>query len=157
MISETDVFKEREEKFKNLDFKMTFAKTPGLLSDIRVKWKDYIEKVYDIQYKTLEILSTHMHFYGSNRRNRLSFRAGYNRMYSGLDVERIQAVTNSLHHFNRSLYMNGIYSIVMNKSYGLSHFIQTLDYSLNHQLFLSLSSSAQVGGRIEKSDNQDIY
>ncbi|MCJ7682314.1 MAG: hypothetical protein MUP70_16425, partial [Candidatus Aminicenantes bacterium] len=156
-ISETDVFKEREEKFKNLDFKMTFAKTPGLLSDIRVKWKDYIEKVYDNQYKTMEILSSHMYFYGKDRKNRLSFRAAYNRMYSGLDVERIQAVTNFLQHINGSLYMNGIYAIVLNKSYGLSHFIQTLDSSLNHQLFLSLNSSAQVGGRIEKSDNQDIY
>lgn len=157
LLSESEVFRERQEKTDNIDFKTTFLEKEKTKSDMTIRWKDYKEAVYTIDYRSLDGMVNLLHSYGQKNRNRLSYFMTFHKMTGDFDIQRFQFRTSSLHYLDSPLYLDNAYTFILDKSFGRSFKRNRVQSSINHQLYQSLNSSIELGGRQERSSLQDIF
>ena len=155
-LSESEVFTERLERSKNVDLKATLLELERARSHLTMRWKDYQEAVYTIDYRSFDVMTNFMLNYGAVNPNRFLTLLSYNRMEGDYDIRRLQFRANQTHYFWSDLFLTPGYSFIQDNSFGRSIRKHLVQGTINHKLYQSLTSSFQVGGRFEKSLFQDI-
>ena len=156
MVSQSEVFLERDEKTKNVEFKSELIEAERSRTNLFVRWKDYYESRYDIAYESLDTRMNFLHSYGPKRRNRLLSLLSLNRMIGDYNIKRIQFVTNASQYLLDPLFLNGTYTFNWEDTLDRSARRHRLTGSINHQWYQSLTSAFQLGGRVENSTFQNI-
>jgi len=156
MVSQSEVFLEREEKTKNVEFRSELIEAERSKSNLFVRWKDYYEARYDIDYESLDTRMSFLHSYGPKQRNRVLSLLSLNRMAGDYNIKRIQFVTNASHYLLDPLFCKGTYSFNWEDTLDRSARRHRLTGSINHQWYESLTSAFQLGGRVENSTFQNI-
>ncbi|MFC2163972.1 hypothetical protein ACFLT2_03100 [Acidobacteriota bacterium] len=156
MVSQSEVFLERDEKTKNVDFKSQLIDASRSKSSLLVRWKDYYEARYDIDYESLDAMTNFIHSYGPKQRNRLLSLLSFNRLTGDYNIQRFQFVTNALQYVQSPLFLNGIYTFNWEEMFDRSARRHRLSGSINHKLYESLTSAFELGGRFEDSTFQNI-
>ncbi len=156
MVSESEVFRERDERTEKVDFRSTLLDSEKAKSILTLRWKDYSEAVYDVDYQSLEALTNFLYSYGSKQRNRLSSLLTFHRLSGDFDIRRLQFNTNALQYLKRGLYLNGNYIFNWDNSFSRGFTRHRLTGSVSHELYQSLTTSVLAGGRLEDSSFQRI-
>ncbi|MBN1223275.1 MAG: hypothetical protein JXB23_08485 [Candidatus Aminicenantes bacterium] len=156
MLSESEIFRERDEKTKNINFRSDLIDADKSKSALTFRWKDYSEAVYGVDYQSLEAMANFLHSYGPKQRNRLLSLLSFHRLSGDFDIKRFQFANNAVQYLRNDLYLNGNYTFGWDDSFGRSFTRHRLAGSVNHRLYQSLTSSFQLGGRFEDSDFQKI-
>ncbi|MGB2907987.1 MAG: hypothetical protein WBB73_12850, partial [Candidatus Aminicenantaceae bacterium] len=123
---------------------------------LTMRWKDYQEAVYSIDYRSFDVMSNFMLNYGAANPNRFLTLFSYNRMEGDYDVRRLQFRVNETHYLWSDLFLTPGYTFIQDNSFGRSIRKHLVQGTINHRLYQSLFSSFQIGGRFEKSLFQEI-
>lgn len=156
ITSESLTYEERDEKSDNVDLRMDLIKGPRTRSTFNFKYKDYSESVYQVDYRTLDGMVNFTHNYGVRDRSLVNSYLSYRRMRGYYNLETFQGRLNNVHYLKSYLHLNTTYQLIGDNSPSRSfkkHDIRTV---LNHQLFDSLTTRLETGGRIEDADTQDV-
>jgi hypothetical protein len=155
MKSESLTYSERNEKTNNINFRVDILKRPRTSSILTVKGKDYDESIFNVQYQSWEAVTNFIHHYGVKDMNTVTSLATYHRMTGYYDLETYDLRVNWTHYLKRNLFLNSIYSLNGDNSFNRSFKRHEGSVGLNHQLFESLTTQLEVGGRFEDSKSRE--
>jgi hypothetical protein len=157
--SESLTFSERDERSKNLDFKVDLLNVKRTNSKLTFKFKDYSESLYDIEFQSMDLMANFQHYFGGKRSGGsdsvisiLDFR----RLRGDSDFSTINLYNSARYHLKRNLYVGGEYRLVKDNSFNRSSTQQNISTRLHHKLYESLDTTLMVGGRSENSNYQEV-
>jgi hypothetical protein len=157
--SESLTFSERDERSKNLDFKVDLLNVKRTNSKLTFKFKDYSESVYDIDFQSMDLMANFQHYFGGKRSGGsdsvisiLNFR----RLRGDSDFSTLNLYNSARYHLRRKLYAAGEYRLVRDNSFNRSSTQQNIVARLHHKLYESLDTTLIVGGRWENSNFQEV-
>jgi hypothetical protein len=156
MISESISYLERKEKSDNIDLKMPLLKNSRARLLFVLRNKNYSESVFDIHYKSLDMMASFNYRSGFRGRNILTSTVSYNRIDGNYDFEVFNFRMLNLYYLKANLFLNTTYTLAVDNSIRRSYKRHDLYSELNHRLFESLNTEVLVGGRIEDSRFQKI-
>jgi hypothetical protein len=156
MRSESEIFRERQEKSDNIDFRAILVQGEKSNSSLSAQWKDYEESVYHVRFRSLDMLADYSQSYGKNNRNRVNYLVTFNQMRGDYALERWQFRIGENLYLSSNFSTGGTYSYTIDSSFGRSYQRLFITRSLDYQLFESLTASIQAGGRWESSSFQKI-
>ncbi len=149
--SESLTYSERNEKTKNADFRVELPGGPRTRSFLKTRFKDYNESVFDVQYRSWDLFTNFIHTYGIKDRNSITSTATYQRMSGFYDLETYNIRLDNTYYLKPKLFFNADYLLTGDNSFNRSFTRHNAYIRGNHQLFESLRSVVQVGGRLEDS------
>jgi hypothetical protein len=152
--SESLSYVERDEDSRNFDLRVTPLKKSRTRSFITLRGKDYSESVFDVHFRSLELLGTFSHRYGIGDMNVLSSVFNYHRLNGNYNIERFNFRLHNLYYLKPHLFVDAVYNLTGDDSFDRSFKKHEAEVKLNHQLFKSLDSSVLVGGRLENTINR---
>lgn len=143
---------ERVEKSDNIEFKMDIFSTNKTSSRLQANYKDYVEKVYDVNYSNTRIVWDFSHGFGDKNKNRFFTNFNYYQMAGDNDNTNfniLSSITFQLpKHFSTFLYL----TINENSTTNYKLSFQELSAGINHRLFESLDSSMLIAAKNESDD-----
>jgi hypothetical protein len=154
--SESLTFTERDEKTKNIDFRLDLLRLTRSKALLRGRFKDYDESVYDVHYKSWDIFSNFSHHYGIKAKSSVSSNITYHRLQGYYNLETFNAFADNNYYWKPNLYFNATYRLSGDNSFNRSFTRHQVSLDANHQLFLSLRTQLQVGGRWEDHDDRKV-
>jgi len=155
--SESLSFSERDEKSTNLDMKVELLTKSRTRSTLTFKGKDYSEAVYDIDYRSMDLMANFQHYYGGGKKNNTLLSVlTFHKMSGDHSFENLSLYNSLIHYFNNTLYFTGLYTLMRDNSFDRSYTRHDVSGSLAHELYESLTSRLLLGGRFENSNFQDI-
>jgi hypothetical protein len=155
--SESLSFFERDESSKNLDLRMDLLTKARTRSTLTFKGKDYSEAVFDIDYRSLDLMANFQHYYGSGKTsNTLFSMLTFHKMTGDNRFETSSLYNSLIHYFKPRFHFHGIYTLLRDNSFNRSYTKHDASGSLVHELYESLITRLMLGGRFETSNFQDI-
>ncbi len=155
-LSESISFIERDEQSDNVELKVNLSTLTGGKSMFRLKSRDYSEKVFNSDYKSLNVVTDFLKFFGRAKRNYLFSLFSFRKMSGDIDQEVFRLDINHRQYLNRVLFFINSYRFVKDNTSGRIGEKHQLEFSLNHQLFDSLTSKISTSGRYENYTFQKI-
>lgn len=158
MKSESLSFPERDERSKNLDFKMDLLGVTRTNSRLTLKLKDYSESVYDINFQSMDLMANFQHFFGGKRStgsDSIFSIFTFNRITGDSDFSSLNLYNSIFYHLRKNLDARGEYRLVKDESFNRSSTRHDVSTRLHHRLYESLNTELMVGGRVENSNFLD--
>ncbi|MCJ7581750.1 MAG: hypothetical protein MUP98_14610 [Candidatus Aminicenantes bacterium] len=151
MLSESEIFREREETTDQVDFRGVLIDKETTKSNIFFLRRDYSEAVYDVNYLSTELIANFLHSSGPDNRDRSSAFFIYRRMTGDFNINRYQVTLNSSHYLLDPLYINLNNIMTLDTSYGRKYKKYHIQGSINHSLYQSLKTLIRIGAKLEDS------
>jgi hypothetical protein len=157
--SESLYFPERDERSKNLDFKMDLLNVKKTNSRLTFKLRDYSEVVYDIDFQSMNLMANVQHYFNSKRSggsDALLSVLNFRRLSGDSDFSAFNLYNTARYHLKRNLDIRGEYRLIKDESFNRSTSRHDISTQLHHKLYESLDTILMVGARFEDSNYQEI-
>ncbi len=155
LLSEGLTYSERDQTSTELDFLTDVINRRTARSQVRVKSRDYYESIFDIRYRSTEMLADYRQFYGAAGQNSWTSYLTWNHMTGDYDFDFLLLNSNLTHYLTDTLSLGASYSGSDNRSLDRSFAQHEGTGRINYELYDSLALTGIVGGRRESSTIQD--
>lgn len=154
--SESISYMERDELTDNIELKTDMSKLTGGTSIVRVKARDYSERIFDVKYKSLNIMSDYRKFYGKEKNNSVFALFSFRNMDGDINQELFRGDIYQKHYLKNNLYFLNSYKYTKSDNAGRTGDKHLISLSINHRLFDSLETKINSGGRFESYTLQKL-
>jgi len=155
-LSESISYPERDEQSDNVELKGNFSKISGGRSMFRLKARDYSERVFNSDYKSLNLVTDFLKYYGRGKRNSIFSLFSFRKMTGDIDQEVFRFDVTHRQYLSGILFFLNSYRFVKDNTPNKAGEQHLLGVSLHHQLFDSLNTKLSAGGRFENYIFQKI-